>query len=253
MRVLIIEDEPKAARRIGKLLRELRENIIILASLESIEDSLIWLSENDVSEVDLALVDIELADGNSFEIFEHVNVDFPIVFTTAYNEYVMEAFRVNTVDYLLKPIKQEELARALDKHERIYRQNAFEGQGLTRLLKDMDSHQYQRRFITRVGRKTKIIPAGEVAYFFSEDKISFVMHLDGRRYPLDLTLAEIETRVDPNLYFRANRQYIVRIDSIALIHTLSKSRLKLELKPKPSGNVIVSSEKSASFKKWIES
>jgi len=252
MRILIIEDEPTAARRIERLIRELQEDVEVLASLESVEESLIWLGRHDVSQVDLAFVDIELADGTSFEIFDNYRVDFPVLFTTAYNEYVLDAFRVNAIDYLLKPIKREELARALEKFGRFYKHDSTESLKIEQLVRQVSPLHYRKRFVTRVGRKTKIVPVEEIAYFFSEDKISFLMHLDGKRYPLDQPLADIESAVNPEVFFRANRQYIVRIDRIKLIHTLSKSRLKLELDPRSPIDVIVSSEKSSAFKAWIE-
>lgn len=246
MKVLIIEDEEAAARRLHKLLQELDPGIEVVGELDSISQSVRWLSKNPLP--DLLLLDIHLADGASFEIFQQIKIDCPVVFITAYDQYAIEAFQHNAVDYLLKPIKRPDLERAIAKYRRWNQAPAVDYQKLAQVLQREPS---QRRFLIRVGQNIRLIDLREVAYFYSEEKITFLMTQDGKRYPIDYSLDRLEELVDPARFFRINRQFIISIDAIREMHAYSKSRVKIELSPDIESDTIVSTERSPHFKKWL--
>lgn len=248
MDVLIIEDEQAAARRLEKQILAIRSEAHILSKLDSIESALDWFSAHPMP--DLVLLDIHLADGASFEIFNHTQITCPIIFTTAYDQYAIQAFRVNAVDYLLKPIKPEELAGALEK---VRNRNTSMAQPLDyqKLSKALRVDTYSRRFLVKIGQSIKVIDVAEAAYFYTEDKITFVNTKDCKRYPVDYSLEKLEELLDPRLFFRINRQIIVGLDAIKEMYTYSKSRVKIELEPPSDFEVIVSTERSPHFKKWL--
>lgn len=248
MDILIIEDEQAAARRLEKQILAIHPNAQIIGKLDSIEASLDWLSSHPMP--DLVLLDIHLADGASFEIFKHTEITCPIIFTTAYDQYAIQAFRVNAVDYLLKPIKPEELAGALDK---VSNRKTFNLQRLDykKLSQALRADTYSRRFLVKIGQSIKVIDVAEAAYFYSEDKITFVVIKEGKRYPVDYSLEKLEDMLDPRLFFRVNRQIIVGLDAIKEMYAYSKSRVKIELEPASDFEVIVSTERSPHFKKWL--
>jgi two-component system LytT family response regulator len=252
MKFLIIEDEPRAASRLKRLILEKYSTADILAILDSVESALNWLNNDNASKVDLAFADIELADGTSFEIFEHFDVQFPVIFTTAYDEYALDAFKVHAIDYILKPIKRNDLFGALDKFERFGKAEKNETTPLSQLIASIDRPERKNRFVIKIGRTIKIIGIERTAYFYTEDKITFLVDRKGMRYPMDQTLSDVIDMLDEKEFFRANRQFIVRIDAIAVIHATSKARLKLELNPPFDGDVVVSTERSSLFKKWLE-
>lgn len=247
MNVLIIEDEEAAARRLEKLVLSLEAQTTVLDKLDSIEAVLNWLEQHELP--DLVFMDIHLADGSSFEIFNHVKIDCPIIFTTAYDQYAIQAFRVNAVDYLLKPIKREELRAALDKYQRqSHPQTAFNYQQLAQSIKE---DPYNRRFLIRIGQNIKVVDAGDAAYFYTEDKITFVVTHNGKRYPLDHSLEKLEEMLDPRRFFRVNRQVILGLEAIREMYAYSKARVKVELEPPADMDIIVSTERSPHFKKWL--
>ncbi|HKK78037.1 MAG: response regulator [Bacteroidetes bacterium] len=247
MNVLIIEDEEAAARRLEKLVLGLEAQTTVLAKLDSIESVLNWLEQHELP--DLVFMDIHLADGSSFEVFNHVKIDCPIIFTTAYDQYAIQAFRVNAVDYLLKPIKREELRAALDKYQRQSQpQTTFNYQQLAQSIKE---DPYNRRFLIRIGQNIKVVDANDAAYFYTEDKITFVVTHDGKRYPLDHSLEKLEEMLDPRRFFRVNRQVILGLEAIREMYAYSKSRVKVELEPPADMDIIVSTERSPHFKKWL--
>jgi two-component system, LytTR family, response regulator len=252
MKFLIIEDEPRAANRLKRLILEKYSTADILEIVDSVESALNWLNDDNASKVDLAFADIELADGSSFEIFEHFEVEFPVIFTTAYDEYALDAFKVHAIDYILKPIKKDELFAALDKFERFGRAEKSVSSPLHDLIASIEKPSRKNRFVIRIGRTIKIIGIERVAYFYTEDKITFLIDRSGKRYPMDMTLSEIVDVLDEREFFRANRQFVVRIDAIGVIHATSKARLKVDLTPPLDRDVIVSTERSAMFKKWLE-
>lgn len=247
MNVLIIEDEAAAARRLEKMVLALVPQTQVLGKLDSIEASLNWLEQHELP--DLIFMDIHLADGSSFEIFNHVEINCPVIFTTAYDQYAIQAFRVNAVDYLLKPIKREELRAALDKFEAQLRQQAaFSYQRLAESIKE---DTYNRRFLIRIGQTIKVVGVNEAAYFYTEDKITFVVAKDGKRYPLDYSLEKLEDILDPRRFFRVNRQVIIALEAIREMYAYSKARVKVALDPPAEIEVIVSTERSPHFKKWL--
>ncbi|MEZ4984739.1 MAG: LytTR family DNA-binding domain-containing protein [Saprospiraceae bacterium] len=247
MRILIIEDEPAAARRIQKMTEELLPAAEIVGQLESIAESIAWLSNNNAP--DLILLDIHLADGASFEIFQHCEVNTPIIFTTAYDQYALQAFKVNAVDYLLKPIKKEELQAALTK----YQQHRMPTVDYKSLARAMQVESQEKRFLIRLGQQIKLVATHELAYAYTESKITFIVTKEGRRYPLDHSLEKLEEMLPSAIFFRINRQFIIGIHAIQEMHAYSKSRVKLILSPTVGFDTIVSTERSPFFKKWLES
>ncbi len=248
MNVLIVEDENAAARRLEKMLTEVAPEARVAGRLDSIESTVSWLGAN--PEPDLMLLDIHLADGGSFEIFEHAEVRCPVIFTTAYDEYALEAFKVNAVDYLLKPIKINELTAAIEKYKRVFKKTAPD---YTALLETMRRQQESpRRLLIRFANSIKLVDLQDAAYFYTKDKITFLItRQQGKRYPVDHPLEKLEGMLDPNTFFRINRQFIINIDAIREMHPYSKSRIKIDLEPASDMDTIVSTERSAAFKKWL--
>jgi two-component system response regulator LytT len=252
MKILIIEDENAAARRLEKLLLEVDPNIEILDRLDSVEASVRWLQENPLP--DLVLLDIHLADGASFEIFEHADVKCPVIFTTAYDEYALQAFKVNAVDYLLKPIKSTELTAALEKYRHLYKTPAAPDYSalLNTIMRREGGPQFLRRMLIKFGNSIKLIDMDDAAYFYTRDKITFlVTRSTGKRFPVDYPLDKLEGMLDPKIFFRINRQFIVNVGAIKEMHPYSKSRVKVDLDPTTDLETIVSTERSAEFKRWL--
>lgn len=252
MKILIIEDENAAARRLEKLLSEAAPEAEVLQRLDSVEASVLWLQNN--PQPDLILLDIHLADGSSFEIFDHVKVACPIIFTTAYDEFALQAFKVNAVDYLLKPIKTNELAAALEKYKRLFggKTQQQDYSALIDTLRKQDSQPYLRRMLIRFGNSIKLAEMSDAAYFYTKDKITFlVSRSSGKRFPVDYPLDKLEGMLDPAVFFRINRQFIINVAAIREMHPYSKSRVKVDLDPAIDLETIVSTERSAEFKKWL--
>ena len=250
MKILIIEDENAAARRLEKLLAEIEPEAVILQRLDSVEASVLWLQGNPAP--DLILLDIHLADGSSFEIFDHVTVTSPIIFTTAYDEFALQAFKVNAVDYLLNPIKTNELSAALDKYKRVFKAVAQDYSALLDTLRKQTGQNYLRRMLIRFGNSIKLVDMADAAYFYTKDKITFlVSRSSGKRFPVDYPLDKLEGMLDPATFFRINRQFIIHVAAIKEMHPYSKSRVKVELEPNTDLETIVSTERSAEFKKWL--
>ena len=250
MKILIIEDENAAARRLEKLLAEIEPEAVILQRLDSVEASVLWLQGNPAP--DLILLDIHLADGSSFEIFDHVTVTCPIIFTTAYDEFALQAFKVNAVDYLLKPIKTNELSAAIDKYKRVFKAVAHDYSALLDTLRKQTGQNYLRRMLIRFGNSIKLVDMADAAYFYTKDKITFlVSRSSGKRFPVDYPLDKLEGMLDPATFFRINRQFIIHVAAIKEMHPYSKSRVKVELEPNTDLETIVSTERSAEFKKWL--
>jgi len=247
MKALIIEDEKPASRRITKLLLEVDPNIEILSILDSVESSIQWLSQN--PEPEIMFMDIHLADGSSFDILKKTNVSCPVIFITAYDEFAIDAFKVNSVDYLLKPVKKEDLETAILKYKNL--KHSFSNIGIENLV-NSSSKKYKDRFVIKLGNKIKSILIEEIAYFYSKDKLSFICDKEGKNYPIDLSLDKIELLLDPNDYFRVNRQIITHASSIKDIQTSTKSRIILTLQPASNIEAVISSERSSIFKKWLK-
>ncbi len=252
MKILIIEDENAAARRLEKLIGEIAPEASILDRLDSVEAAVLWLKNN--PQPDLIMLDIHLADGSSFEIFQHVDVTAPIIFTTAFDEHALQAFKENTVDYLLKPIKVNELQAAIEKYKRLYQQITSPDYKILSetLMKQGGSSNYIRRMLIRFSNSFKLIDMKDVAYFYTKDKITFlVSRSSGKRYPADYPLDKLEGIIDPEVFFRINRQFIINVAAIKEMHPYSKSRVKIDLDPPIELETIVSTERSAEFKRWL--
>jgi len=248
MKVLIIEDEQAAVRRLQKLLMDIDPKLEVIDVLGSIESSVEWLQHH--AAPDVILMDIHLADGSSFGIFEKINISSPVIFVTAYDEYALKAFKVNAIDYILKPIKQNELENALNKVSR-KTTNDDEGSDLLQKLHEAGFIHKSKRLLVKMGQSIKLIDLDNVAYFYSQDKISFAIMPGNKRFPLDQSLDQIEEMIDPRHYFRINRQFIVKMESIEEMIAYSKSRVKLKLNPPSEADAIVSKESSPEFKKWL--
>ncbi len=253
MRILIIEDEQLAAEKMQNLLKEIKEDYKILAVLKSVEDSIKWLQDNDGP--DLILSDIHLSDGICFSIFSEYEVQCPVIFTTAYEKYAIQAFEVNSIDYLLKPIQKEKLKEALDKYELLSGQNEKGKMDLYEEFKNILSGQnreFKTRFLCKLGNKIKSVPVDSISYFYSENKMTFIVDKKNNRLPINNTLDEIDQIIDPKNFFRVNRKYVSHFEAISEIHPYFKGRLKLILQPGEAKDIIVSSERAPLFKAWLD-
>jgi DNA-binding LytR/AlgR family response regulator len=253
MQILIIEDEPQAARRMEKLITELLPSSQIVGSIDSVKKSVAWFNANPMP--DLALMDIQLADGVSFQIFEQCEVKCPVIFTTAYDEYALKAFKVNSIDYILKPVDKDELRNALKKLESL-----TAGSASTQRLVDnigqvvnLLSKKTKERFVIKVGEHLKTIAVKDILYFYSQDKATFCNTTDGRNHILDFTIEQLEEMVDSEIYFRVNRKYLVQANAIKDIITYTNSRLKLILQGSTDKDIIVARERVVDFKQWLDS
>ncbi|MBC8043870.1 MAG: response regulator transcription factor [Rhizobacter sp.] len=256
LKIVIIEDEAPAARRLRKLLAELDAAIQVIAHLSSVEESAQWLVQNPPP--DLLLMDIDLSDGLSFDIFSRAPVTSPVIFTTAYSDYAIRAFKVNSIDYLLKPVESAALKAALEKFRTLRPAMAID-EGVAAMLRNLIHQQdskpqqiYRRRFLIEQRHGLVSIAAADVAYFFSEYKLTSLVTLGGQTHVVPQTLEELETQLEPAHFFRANRQMVVGIKSIAGIDKLFSGKLKLRLTPTAKFAVEVSREKAARFKAWLD-
>jgi DNA-binding LytR/AlgR family response regulator len=252
MRVLIIEDEVIAAERMEAMIRKAMPGVDILGILDSISSAVPWFAENEAP--DLAFFDIQLADGLSFEIFEQAEVGCPIIFTTAFDEYALKAFKVNSIDYLLKPIDYDELKAAIDKYRSLSDGQPISiprSQDIDAVLK-MLTRKYKTRFVVKVGERIRSVPVEEILCFYSMDKASYLQTADDRHYVMDDSLEQVEGLVDPEKYFRVSRKFIIALEGIEDIISYSNSRLKISLKQPTEEDIIVSREKVKEFKAWLE-
>lgn len=253
MTILIIEDEPQAAARMQTLVRAHVAHAHILAVIDSVSEAVQWFREQPAP--DLVFMDIQLADGVSFQIFEQVEVKAPIIFTTAYDEYALRAFKVNSIDYLLKPVDDEEMLRALDKYEQLKRSVASPGNSLMDSMQkvmQMLGKKYKERFIIRAGEHLKTIEVAQILFFFSLEKVTFAQTTDGRKHVVDFTLDQLEEVTDPQRYFRINRKYIVSVDAIQDMFTYTNARLKVTLKSCEDSDIIVARERVQDFRQWLD-
>jgi len=251
MKTLIIEDEQPATKRLAKLLAEHCPECEILDMIDSVEGAVKWL--RNFQPPDLVFMDIQLADGLSFDIFAQTSLTAPVIFTTAFDHYTLRAFKVNSVDYLLKPIDPAELVTALEKYRKIYRQpDTYDRSGLEKMLQSvLTKQEFKDRFLVKSGQHFVHVAISEIAYFFSEDGIAFVQCTDGKKHIVEYTLDQLEDMLDPKLFFRINRQAIVKPAAIRRISTWFNSRLKLELTPAHDTNNVVSRERVQDFKRWM--
>ncbi|MFD2516965.1 LytR/AlgR family response regulator transcription factor [Salinimicrobium flavum] len=254
MKTLIIEDEALAADSLEAQIKDLRPGTEVLGKIGSVEEAVEWFGEN--LPPDLLFCDIHLSDGSCFEIFKQVDVKCPVIFTTAYNEYAIEAFKVNSVDYLLKPVKKDELAFAIMKYED-HKSGSLDGEmeNLKELLRHFPAstgNKKKSRFMVKSGQTIKAINGEAVAYFLAEEGVVLLVTFEGKRYIINYTLDQLEELVDEEMFFRVNRQLIANIGSIKEVHPYFKGRLHLTLEPGVAGEQIISSSKASSFKAWLD-
>ncbi len=254
MDILIIEDEEIAYRTLCNMLHKYDQSIIIKGWIKSIDEAIEWLSVHTMP--DLIFLDIKLVDGLSFEIFEHIEINVPIIFTTAYHEYAIKAFEVNSIDYLLKPISQENLEKSLQKFKKFHLQK---DSGILNKIKEVigainqTNEPYKTRFLVKKRDKLFSISTYEIAYFYRDELVYLVTKTD-KKHIVNYSLEELEKIIDPQKYFRINRQFFVNISSIEAGHSYYKGKLKIELVPKPDANVdtTISEKKASSFKNWMD-
>jgi len=250
MNCLIIEDEKEAAIKLSGMIEKYDRNIVILDTIQSVKKAVIWLNNNETP--DLIFMDIQLADGLSFEIFEQTIVTAPVIFTTAYDEYALKAFKVNSIDYFLKPISQSELNRAVDKYKENNTPKEISALVFDTILHAL-SKKYKSKFLIKVGEHIKVFPVDDVQCFYSMEKYTFLQNNAGRDYAIAYSLDQIENLIDPAKFFRINRSFLVAFSAISNIVSYSNSRLRIDLKSNNSEDLIVSREKVQDFKKWLES
>lgn len=252
MKVLIIEDEPQAAQRLEKLINELLPEAAVIGQIDTVKKAVQWFQSNPAP--DLALMDIQLADGVSFQIFEQCQVKSPVIFTTAYDAYALQAFKVNSIDYILKPVDKDELHAALKK----FRAMNFSPDDTRKVLDnigqavEMLMKKYKTRFVIKVGEHLRTIEVDSIRYFYSQEKTTFCVTDDNRNFILDYTLEQLEEMVDPALFYRINRKYLVRASAIQDIISYTNSRLKLILKGSQDNDIIVARERVQDFKSWLD-
>lgn len=253
MKILIIEDEELAVKKLHKMLISLDKDIDVVANTDSIASSVEWLENND--KPDLVLMDIELLDGQSFEIFNRTEVKSPVIFTTSYDEYALKAFKVNSVDYLLKPIQKEDLSAALDKYRKMFSSPAAANLNMDMLIKELQlklqPKEFRKRFLVKNVQKLVSIETSDIAYFYSDGRLNFFKTTDNKKYVVDYTMDELQDMLDPEIYFRISRSFYVSIKSVDKIDEYFGNRLILSLKPAVDKEALVSREKVTEFKKWM--
>lgn len=250
MNLLIIENEKPASDMLIRILNKIDKSITILGVIETVEEAINRLHEK--PQPDLILMDIQLDDGFCFEIFDTVKVDIPVIFTTAYDEYTLKAFKVNSIDYLLKPVDEELLKSALSKFKKLYADNDPFKRDFRQLMYEF-RNQYKSRFLIKIGDKYRSVPVGEISHFHITERSVFLSDYQGKDYGVDSSLEQLQSMLDPRKFFRINRECIVNINAITLMHSYSSSRLQLTLKDREKSDLfVVSREKVAEFKKWID-
>ncbi|MBK8966747.1 MAG: response regulator transcription factor [Lewinellaceae bacterium] len=249
MNTIIIEDEALTAQRLEGMLKKYDAGIHVLAILPSVAESVQWLRQHDAP--DLVFMDIHLEDDLCFKIFELAPLTAPVIFTTAYDEYMIKAFKVNSIDYLLKPVNLIELIAALDKYKTLKEQ--FSKPDFNTLLRSIgqSAPEYKSRFMITVGTKIRSIETADIAYFYSNEKITFLVTRDGQHLPIDFSLDKLVSLLDPRQFFRISRQYLVSFPAIQTVLTHFKGKLKLELAPKARQDVFVSGDRMTDFKDWL--
>jgi len=251
MKIIVIEDEKPAARRLKRLLQDIGFDVETM--LHSISESVAWLSNHE--HPDLILLDIQLSDGLSFEIFEEIKVTSAIIFTTAFDEYALKAFKLNSIDYLLKPIDVDELLQAIKKFQENNFKKVdlqFDMDQIKKLFVNPSDKNYKKRFTIKIGQHLKMIPISEIECFYSEDKATFLYTKEDRSYMIDSTLEQLEEHLDPVNFFRVSRKFTINITAISDIISYTNSRLQIKLHHFSEFDIIVSREKVRSFKLWLE-
>ncbi len=253
MNVVIIEDEHLTAERIATLLRQIDPGIKVISIIDSVRRAVEWFGSNE--KPDLVFMDIQLADGLSFDIFDAVKIEAPVIFITAFQEYAIKAFKVNSVDYLLKPVSEEDLRAALTKYRRYFNHELTVpaiGGDLLRNIREMISRPYKSRFMVRVGDHIKSVDVKDILYFYSLQKGTYLHSSDNRNYVIDYTLGGLAKMLDPLLYHRINRRYLISHRAITDLITLSSSKLKVKLLHSNDDEIYISRDRVGTFKAWLD-
>lgn len=256
MNVLIIEDEKRTAQRLEKLLGEYDPAIRVLAQLPGVAKSVAWLADPANPKPELVFLDIHLEDGSGFQLIEQARLTVPIIFTTAFDEYTLQAFKTNSVDYLLKPIDADELGAAIDKFKKLRAAPAPDLTSLLQLLGqkaglNLPASTYKERFMVTIGTKIRSIETSEIAFFFFSDKSTWITTREGLSISIEYSLDKLTELLNPKRFFRVNRAFLVALNSIQTIHAYSGGKLKLDLRPEPRLEVFVSGDRIAPFKEWL--
>ncbi|GAB3752725.1 LytR/AlgR family response regulator transcription factor [Spirosoma pomorum] len=257
MNVLIIEDEARSARQLERMLKNYDPSIQVLAQLPSVRESVDWFTKQSNSPapgLDLVLMDIHLEDGLAFSIFDQINLTVPIIFTTAYDEYMIKAFKVNSIDYLLKPVDEDELVNALNKYRTL--RSSTTSPDLTQLMHVMQQFRepaptFKERFMVSIGTRIRSVETVDIAYFYSEEKATFLMTKEGQFLPLDYSLDQLAGLLNPSQFFRVNRQFLVARSALRNIQTYSAGKVKLDLQPSTRQEIFVSIHRLTEFKDWL--
>ncbi len=253
MEVIIIEDEFPAAERLEKQLKNVDHDIAVLAVLDSVKSAINWMKSNE--HPCLVFCDIQLSDGLSFEIFEYIETESAIIFTTSYDEYAIQAFKMNSIDYLLKPIKQPELKISVEKFLKYqHKTESASATDLKAFVGDMlrIKSGYKNRFLVKTGGKYVPVETSNIAYFYTSNELVYLKDFSNQKFVVEYNLEQLNQKLDPDLFYRANRQTLVNIHSVKQIHNHFNSKLKLGLEPKHAEEVLVSKDKARSFKDWME-
>ncbi len=248
MNVLIIEDERLSRNHLKTELNQHFPDVFVIGETASVKSSIEWLRRN---QVDLIFMDIQLSDGLSFEIFKHVTIEAPIIFTTAYDKYAIQAFQENSIGYLLKPISRTKLKNAMNKYKNLFNQEKA-NIDLKELVSYFQKNSFRQRISVQIGDKISFININEVAYFFSEETATFAVLKNGKRKIIDHSLSDLEQQINLDSFFRITRNCITNIESIASVHRYFNSRLKVDLKPLFDRELIISRVRSIEFKKWLD-
>ncbi|MEA5403958.1 LytTR family DNA-binding domain-containing protein [Arcicella sp. DC2W] len=254
LRLVLVEDEVATARNLEYVLKNLNENISILAILQSVSEAVNWFENNQV-QYDVIFMDIRLADGLSFDIFKKVNIHRPVIFVTAYNDYAIQAFKNNGIDYILKPFDEQEIAKALEKFENLTKpsEQELDGKKLAQLLDNVNAglKSYKKSFL--VHHRDKLLPleTAKIAWFYTSNEIVYAHTLDDKQYIMEFTMEQLEQQIDPALFFRANRQFIVNRMAILEIEFYFNGRLSVKVKPEPTEHILISKARVPAFKSWM--
>lgn len=250
MRVVIIEDEVPAANRLIKLLHNYNDEIEIVHKTDSVESSVHYLAS--AQNIDLIFMDIQLADGLSFDIFEKIKISTPVIFTTAFDQYTLKAFKVNSIDYLLKPIDENELHQSLEKYRQLYsKTNTDFSDKILKLVQDMNLVKYKERLLIKRGQQLSYLKTDSTAFCYADGKLCFAVDFNGTKYLLENNLSQLEEQLQPASFFRINRHLMVNIEAVKKVHTWLGGRLKLEISPFTTAETIVSRERVNGFKEWL--
>jgi len=250
IKVIIIEDEQPAAKRLERMLSDISSDFEVIQRCDSIESSINLFKTGLIP--DLVMLDVQLGDGLSFEIFRQVEISCPVIFTTAYDEYAIKAFELNSIDYLLKPVRKENLERSIEKFNKLRQQTIQTDWTTLATLLDQGKRDYKQRFLVYAGEHLQSIQTADMAYFYSIEKSTFLKTRSGKSYPLDLSLDKLEGMLSPIEFFRINRQCIISFVSIAKISVLSKSRIKLTLEPISTDEILISKSRTHDFRAWLD-